>query len=252
MKLRFQILGTFVALAMFAACSSKDQSNGSVPAPANPAGGTQTTITVPNSGQNPNIPNLTNANPINLVDKTGLSGLLDIAGGQVYPPLVGDPLIDMDITSAGGTAVNGSVLVSFEDSQEFWGAELPSFNGMGTALANSLDMTFADEDMVIRVIGSMSGGTINGNVYYRIRQSGDIECENVTVTCEPNGTILASTRHGVQRVVGHALSGSQCSTYYDTVTPCQQYVSTSNSQVKNLGSFEGTYSSWVNNTDWSN
>ena len=189
---------------------------------------------------------MTNAVPIDLVDETNLTGLKDIAEGQVYPPLVGDPLINMTITSGGGTVVNGQVLVAFEDSQEFWGAQLPSFNGMGVALANSLDMTFADEDMVIRVMGSINNGTLDGNIYYRMRQSGDTECENVTVTCEPDGYIYATTGRGVRQLIGfHSRDDGQCNTNYDTVTPCQQYIDTTNSQVKQLGSFEATYSNWA-------
>lgn len=244
-KLRFLNLSLLLIGFTIAACSNTTQTSGSVPTPSNPASGTQTTLTVPTPSQNPNIPDLTNAVPINLVDKTSYSGLMDISSGQVYPPLVGDPLIDMQLTSGGGTVVNGQVLVAFEDSQEFWGAELPSFNGMGTALANSLDMTFADEDLVVRVIGSISSGTLNGNIYYRVRQSGEIACENVTVTCELSGYIYATTSRGVRQLIGHSRDSSQCNTNYDTVTPCQQYVDTSNPQVKQLGSFEATYSNWA-------
>jgi hypothetical protein len=219
-RLQLKRLITFFSigsLLLISACGGSSSS--SVPTTATPST-TPTTVTVPTVTSNPALPNLTNAVSINLVDKTNYSGLAAISG-NIYPPLVGDPYLSMTLTYGRTTPIAGTILVAYEDSIGFWGAQVNSFPGVDTYTATSFDMTFADDDLVFRSVGTLTNGSLTGNIYYRLRQSTDTgtECKTVTVS---NGS------------------------YYDNVTPCVNYMNLSNAQVTNLGSFvQPTFSAWA-------
>ena len=188
----------------------------------------------------PRLPDLSKAVALNLKDKT-LKGLKDLAVA-IFPPLVGDPLILMDFSNGRGTEVEGSVLLSFEDAQGFWGARLDSVSGVGTRSADTLDMIFADDEFVLRIVGALSTDIMNGTVFYRLRAIGENQCKRPVLTCEIYYD--DPTLHGYPPGVLPPIP-PECNEPPAWIAPCRAYMNLSDSHVKELGSFKATQSEWA-------
>lgn len=206
------------------ACGGQDESI-TVPQPTDPTnqndGGDLDPPTIP--GPDGRLPDLTKAVPMLLAD--GLNGLTDIFN-FVVPPLVGDPLVLMNISGGRSNVVTGSILVVFEDAVGFGGAQLNSFEEVGVRTSNYIDMIFADDELVLRAVTFFSGDDLNGTVYYRVRQAGENQCKKIIVNCFGNPF---------------------CNPNPDVETPCRNYMNLGNSAVEELGTFNANYADWVQN-----
>lgn len=225
MKALTKFLNVTVCTAMIAACGGSKETTNNVPVPVDPTTQTTTTTYTPpvNPGQDPRLPALqSKAVVLRLTDPTTYTGLQELAQ-VLFLPLVGDPKVAMDISGGRDTLVTGKILVSFEDQEGYWGALLDSFGDTGARSSGGLDMIFADDEIVVRMVGSLSGDSLDGLVYYRIRQTGDTACKKQIRTCAP---------------------GQPCP-QPDVTTPCRNYMQFGVSQVKQLGSFHSSYSNWV-------
>lgn len=215
-------IALFLVALNIAACGGGSSSSSSAPVPnANNGGGT---LNNPGNTVDPRLPNLSRALAINLTDKTGYQGLIDIAK-LVVTPIVGDALIHLTLPNDRTTEVSSTVIVAFEDRVGFWGAQLSSFPGTAFRTSSSLDIIYSDSQLSLRVLAAMtSADQVFGRIYYRVRQSGETQCQKVTVTYCPPG---------------------QTCTPPDTATPCRKYMELNNSSVKDLGSFSGKYSNFL-------
>lgn len=239
-------------LLLISACGNKEETSGAptVASPFTPG----KEFNLPGTTPDGRLPDLSRATDVFLTDTVNYSALYDITYGTFFPiggtgsQIVGnvkaqgtikDDRTNFD-ASIPGTLLEGKILIAFEDKAGFWGAELPIFPKAATRVGSSHDMIFADDEFVVRVIGSTgSGDAFSGTIYYRLRTNSDVvqyqypngayftarPCTQVTVTC----------------------GGGNCPGYTqpDTRTKCVNYMSTSNSSVKKLGTFGGKYSSWV-------
>lgn len=241
-KLKRQIIYFGLLLTLFnAGCSNSSSTNAPV-SPTDPA----PTVPVNPADPTPNDPygaDIRASVPIDLANKTQFSGLSDIAGtgglpGNIYLPLVGDAKVRLQTTSSRSQSIHGNLFLAFEDQQGFWGARWENeFPGTGiqvsTSTGQTLDIIFADDDLVVRIQGVVASQTFFGGIYYRLRQPSDTACRQVSVGCTvtyPWGT--------------YTFPPNQCPSYTqpDLVTPCRNYMSPSNTQVKRLGNFTNTFS----------
>ncbi len=149
------------------------------------------------------------------------------------PNLVSDARFSIALgTTPSGTSAN-KVRVSFEDRAGWYAEEVSSFPGDTawtlSTLGPALDTINSDLRITFRVFAVLkSTGLVDANIYYRLRQPGDTQCE--TITC--NGT------------------AQQCAMYPppDTTVPCKSYMSTGNSAVQYLGHVDNVdYSTWLKN-----
>lgn len=228
----------------FVSCGESEESNPlPTPTPTGGDGGPYDPGTTP--GTDPRIPDLSRSVAILLRDSTNYSDLAALAG-NVFPPLVGDARVAQTISGGRSTVVTGGILVAFEDSEGFWGAQIPSFETAGIRTSTFIDMIFADNDQVlsngtvihgiiIRSVGLLSGDTISGALYYRMRQTGEENmCTPATTYCYPVGPLPPNFPWG--------WGGCNPATI-DVVTPCRNYMS--GTGVTLLGTFSAAYSNWV-------
>lgn len=160
------------------------------------------------------------AAPIKLTQPGRYTGLDDLFG-IVYPPLVGDPLVAMSLDGNRDRAVNGLVHFGFEDAKGFQFAEIPSVRNLGYRDSYFFDGIFADGEGAVRIQGTLSSNKLRGTFYYRMRASGERQCEEY-ITCVP---------------------GYGCSPSVDEQA-CRSYVDTNASQLRVLGTFEADYLKW--------
>lgn len=221
----------FILILALISCGGEKQKVNPVPVPKvdNPSP-PPTPIPTVTPTTDPRLPDLTNSVSINLHDTTTYSGLKDLAK-TVFLPLVGDAKIKMAISGGRDNLVSGNVLIFFEDSEGFWGARLPSFDKTGIRTSEMLDMIFADDEFVIRVLGIINDDDILGNIFYRIRLPNENACKKIIVTCPP---IF---------IWPNWYFSNDCNEYIDLVTPCRNYMDSQ--ATKNLGTFKGSYSRWV-------
>ncbi len=221
-----------LCLSLVAACGKSSETTNGVPTPVDPSkqGGGNNPYIVPTPTPDPRIPDLSTATALRLVNPTDYSGLEEIAN-IVYLPLVGDPKIAMKISGADrSNDVTGSVLVAFEDQVGFWGAQLTSFPGTGYRDSSNFDMIFADDELVVRVVGAIgSNNKFDGNVYYKMHVSTDTACRPKTICTTYNGSTTCVPEDPAI-----------------TASNCRAYIQPGASLVKQLGNFHSTsYSSWV-------
>jgi len=246
LKLKRHIIYLSLVLSLvLISCSKSSSSNSPVGGGDGPTVTTIPTVTVPTS--DPYGEEVRNSTAIDLADKVNYSGLIDITGsggrpGNINAPLVGDARVRFRTTNTRSQSIQGKLFLSFEDQDGFWAAEWASaFPGTGvqtsTTTGKTVDIIFADDDLVVRTQGVVVNQNFFGALYYRLRQPGENACRTVTVTCTvtyPWGTYSFVPADG-QSCPGY-------STTADTVTPCRNYMNTSNSQVKRLGNFTTPFS----------
>lgn len=270
MKVISQKLSLVWAFALFfvVSCGSPKSSTSSIPQAENPEVKPQQTITVPPPPTvDSRLPDLSTAAPINLLDFTNLSGLVDISAGNVFAPLVGDPKIVVHLPSSRSQNLyNGDILLAYEDNAGFWGAQqsifakssASSYDSATKTLTNAyqfttstlagslLDMTFGDSSMVVRVTGTVNAsGDLNGNIYYRIPQNGETACHQITVNCVQNPGYIQQYIPYPPYVNPNFHDDATnplgiCNIASDTASKCFQYMNTANVAVKKLGTFVKT------------
>lgn len=226
-----------VALLVISACGGEDEETG-VPTPVPPTPTTpQAPFTpAPAPELDSRLPDLTNAVALRLDDLVDLSGLKDIAK-NIFPPLVGDPLVRASISGGRDTKVEGEILLAFEDAEGFWGAIVPSYKDASFRVNDVVDMIFADDDLVVRLIGAITGEELSGKIHYRIPSETDDDCKRTLVTCE---------------IVGPVQPGAplpelppECNQTVDNSAQCRAFMNTTETDVKLLGTFKTKYSNWV-------
>jgi hypothetical protein len=214
MKNVLKNLFVITAMVVVAACGNQTQT------PTTPTTNTPTTNT-----NNNGVPDLTGALPILLTNGApNYTGLNDLAHG-VYPTdngsLVGNARVLMRLGPQRSTTVTGSIIIAFEDLAGFWAAQLSTFETISTVINNTIDAIFSDDEFVLRVTGSLVGNNIqNGRIYYRVRGYNENQCKKVVVTCYGYPSWWPCPQP-------------------DYNTPCRNYMSTTNTQVKSLGTFQG-------------
>jgi hypothetical protein len=232
LKLNWRIKYTtaFLLLLLLSACGGSDSSNG-IPTAQNPTAPGGTTLNPPPTPTPPaGEPDLSSSEPFKLPNNSDYSGLQAIFG-NIYPPLVGDPLVKMMLSGdVRSTTINGTIRLAVEDNQGLAVRDFPSFDGTGYHSSSYLDIIFADDQVVVRATANQSGDTLSGALYYRVRQSGETQCEKVVVTCHDQ--------------YGNTVDPSHCPPPPDTVAPCRQYMDVSQSSVKLVGTYQAKFSEW--------
>jgi hypothetical protein len=218
---RFSIVALSVGLLLCVSCGSKNTTT-TVPEPTPTPG--VSPLPTPDVTRD-NLPDVTHAAPYRLASNSDLSGLQSLFG-VVYPPLVGDPLIKMMLTGdTRQTAITGTVRLALEDKQGLVVRDIPSFDATGYRDSSRLDIIFADSQLVVKTVGTFAAdGTLTAAIFYRVRQSGETQCQNVQFHCYDQ--------------YGHEVDPSFCGyTKPNLVATCQTYMNSANSAVKQLGSF---------------
>ena len=217
-------------------CSkSADQTNAVPTPPSDPTPAAQP-VTPPTAEPDSRLPSwVSKAVPIQLTTAGDFSGLQDLFG-IVYPPLVGDPSIAMDLTGDRERTVSGTLHFGFEDAKGFQYIDIPSVvspdyrnpNGFaGYRDTNYFDGYFSDDSGVVRIVGSLSNNTLTGKLYYRIRLPGEVACQEF-VQCNFDPHVW---QYDCQKVVD--------------ILVCRNYMDASQSQsVKQLGTFAAPYLNW--------
>ena len=184
---------------------------------------------------------MTTAVSIKLPSESDLTGLENFFG-ILYPPMVGDPLVEMILSGDMRTTTPaGTIRLAVEDKVGLTARDFPSFAGTGhvtvESTGNVFDMIFADDQIVVRAVGLInSTSTLNATIYYRMRQTGDTECEAISYTCHD--------QHGNVVPVSDCYPAGPP----DTVAPCENYMGGSSPATKAgvnvLGTFQAHYTSW--------
>ena len=216
--------GLVLTLVLLVSCTAPSQTGGTLPVAPNPDPGTNPVpVTVPTLSVDSRLPAWVEvATPIRLVTARDYSGLEAIFG-IVYPPLVGDPLLRVDITATRERTAEGHLYLGFEDKQEFVYLEMDSAPQVSYRDAHYLDMVFSDDQGAFRVFGPINTSNIlTATVSYRIRQSGENQCRQYIV-CD---------------------WVSPCRPQMDTVA-CKNYLSETATQVHSLGTVETPYLQWL-------
>lgn len=260
---RIKSLLGIVSLFLVVSCGSPKSSTNTIPEATNPEDKPHQTIEVPTSPTaDSRLPDLKTAASINLVDFANFTGLIDIAG-NVFAPLVGDPKVVVHVpTTRNQSLYAGNILVSFEDKQGFWGAELSLFakksvnvydsntktltNSQfttGILVGNTLDMTFGDSELVLRVTGTVNGaGDLTGDIYYRVPTSGETACHQIQSSCVANPNYIQQYYPYYPYVNPNYRDDATnplgiCTYASDTASKCFTYMNTASTAVKKLGSF---------------
>lgn len=229
-----KIVGLSLGLFILVSCGSQSRTTTINEPNLNTTPGSSNLPTGPGS-QTPGIPDLSKAVALALVDNTTYAGLIDLAG-MVFPPLVGDALVQLRISNdRNGSSFTAEATIAFEDAQGFWGAKQSSFAGTTYRTSNYIDFTTSEGCPAantyyvngtpycnvsyplfsLRIAGSIVNNQLYGAVYYRVRQNGETQCWPLN------------------------------NPFADTATPCINYMNVNNSQVKKLGTFNNTYSNWI-------
>ncbi len=193
--------------------------------------------TDPNAGQGGNlpgfgnrstsIPNLPNGVEINLFNVSTYAGAEDILKPTHYlvPPVILSK-VQMNLKSNTGSSVAEKVWILIEDQDQGFVAEIPVVSAVTIRNSSSIDMTFSDNYLTVRIRGTISSGTLSGTIYYRNR-----------VGSWSGSTWVPSEWQCIPRSNSSLTIGAECR---------DGYMSTSNSSVKSLGTFVKTsFSSWA-------
>src|SRR5262249_47484638 len=126
--------------------------------------------------------------------------------------------------------VQGQATFGLEETDAAIWAKLPAMELAGTRTSNYLDAIYSDSGFTLRVTGTIASGKITqGNVYYRMRASGEIQCLNITCQDYWKKTVACSTQVKQQ--------------YADL---CKTYMFEGNWAVKQIG----TYKDFDYKTKW--
>jgi len=249
---------------LLVACGGEDK-NGTVPQAADPnAGGNNPlpTVTPPTDNRLPEWVDRTGK--ITLVSSSDYSNLEKLFG-IIYPPVVGDPKIAMDIDSTRSSGGIKKLYLGVEDDAGFTYREWTAIDTMSTRSSTYLDGYFLDDQMVVHVGGNISSSPakVNGTIQFRVRATGETQCVPSTVTycsawhtpayyapgyCGLETNDQCFQRTGCQRDTTNPDYVWCCDSYsqYESLdtAACQSYMG-ANPSVKTLGNFEAVYSKWL-------
>ena len=227
------------SLLLLAACAKEESTGNLQNLPPNTNDG-RPMPTFP-AGTNPSIPPLVlKSVEINrtVTDTQFLAQFSEMFRMVPMPPMV-QSYVTVQIDDASSVKPTGRIVVGVEDDFGFLGGLLESVEGATSQDINNLEMIFTDNEVAMRVSAArMSDGKLNGILVYRVRGTEDT-CFKKTYTC-------TKTVGGVTTTVDNSF----CQTDIDNdkaarLTACKNYMSSSNSAVKQLGTFEAVYSNWV-------
>ena len=224
------------AVLLVAVACGKDSQTNAPAAPAAPTPGPTTTLSS-DPRQNPNLPAaLKNSAEIRLTDALNFTGLQDLAG-IVTAPVV-ETFISLTLPNNRDVgAISSQILVGFEDDFGFWAALLNSFDGAATRTSTSLDAIYSSSKFTFRVTAGINGtNLVDPRVYYRVRGSGETQCEKVTYSCQ--------VWNGSAWVASNSCPNSPPAD--DSANRCKLYMNLGNSAVKQLGTFTATTTQWLN------
>lgn len=242
-------LFAFLTVALIVISCGKENETSVVPtAETETTSTSENFVPAPPSETDDRLPDLSQAVNLILEDAINFSGLKDIAK-VVLTPMVRNPLVALTL-NLDRSNISGNILLAFEDQLGFWGAIVSSFEGTNSLTGDVLDMTFSDDELVLRMIGSILGDTLSGTVFYRIRETGDDQCKPVTVSCEttytPGGPLCQLYPWIPECQVDPDPNPPECEVETNTVVVCKDYINTGNAEVKNLGAFSGSLTDWAN------
>lgn len=227
------------AIGLLAACGSPESKTSTVPEPSTSPTPVPTSAPAGTPTPDSRIPDLTGSVSVNLTNAASLSDLQAIAG-QIFPALVGNPSIVMHLTSD-RSSFSGDVLFAFEDQKGWWGAQLPIVSEVSiySVSTNSYyaDLFFTDpvppvgyssnDLLTFRTVmqSSTADGEALGTIYYRVRTSGEWQCQCLASVSNPACNFAPSTAF--------------------SLSACTNYMATSNTQVKSLGQFRVKLLNWI-------
>jgi hypothetical protein len=212
----------FSTSLLLAVSCSKSSTTTNAPSPTSPS--TTTTTITTQSTTNPNLAALANAAAIDLTDNVNYTGLEAFAG-VVNPPLVSDPVILMTLPDDRSTTFSSTLNIEFEDRIGAWEGTWTSFPETATRTSTSVDAIFSDSHITVRVVAAIEsdGDTMDGIIYYRLRQTGDTYCEQ------------------------EVCASGNCPAPPDPAPACIAAMSNPSTtpQIVELGTFVGSYSAWA-------
>lgn len=222
-QLRRLLLAT---LLIIAGCGQTEEKTNSLPTATDPTPATQTSITPPTPTADPRLPQwIERAAAVQLRESRNYLDL-EALFGVVYPPLVGNPRVAMDLFGERNQDVVGKVYLGFEDKMGFVYAEIPSVDDTGYRNSTFFSAIFSDDMATVRVTGPVENNVLKANFYYRIRGNNDPACKRWT-RCD------------------YAFGPYSCYRWVDSEA-CNTYMQESHSEVKMLGSFEAAqYADWI-------
>lgn len=229
-------------LAVISACSGSSESETAPQAnrPGNPPGGE---FQPTNPGVDNRFPAmLATSVDFELSEPLNNTGLREIAA-DFSPDRVGPPRISFSLRTEANNKVSGDILFSFEDRIGFWGAILPSFGTTSSLSSNGFDFIFADDELVFRAVGTRSASQLDGQLFYRVRATGENQCKPVYVYC--NVSYPSNTEFSNWWLYPAPEYPAECNTRPNVDGPCLSYMSTSQAQVKSMGWFEGSLTQWL-------
>lgn len=238
-----------LVLISLSACGGKDTTN-TVPQAEDPNWGAQQPLPQTGPRVDARLPEWTKRSaPISLKvagNYSDLGALVLAPGDFVTLPIVGDPLIAMDIVGGTSTQVDGNLYLGIEDKDGFAWREWTSLKQMSFRNASVTDMWFMDDEVVVRATGPVgSDGKYKGDIDFRFRQSGETQCESTTVTwCDYQPYCRQPAPNGGCYVPWEYYCVEQSRVDFDAAA-CQSYMSSSNSSVRRLGKFEVMLSKWL-------
>ena len=235
----------FAAALLLAIACSEEPGTGipTVPPPDN--GGGTDLPSDPNS--DPRLPELLNkAVELKLTDSVNYAGLKDLAT-TVFLPIV-ETFVALEINRGREADVTGAIMVGFEDNEGFWGGVLNTFPKASQRSSDMLDMIFSDSELTVRMVSGLNGDTmVTPTVYYRLRQSGEKQCQARTLVCTQTSWQWDPWKQEYKQVTKEVACPADVPqpTAEELGSECRSYMNLGSSSVKKLGTFESKYSKWV-------
>ncbi|MFM8269823.1 MAG: hypothetical protein ACKN9V_06495 [Pseudomonadota bacterium] len=235
----FPLVSAGLCILFLASCGATKSTTTGAPTAVNPGSGDNTDpLPDDTDPTTAGLPDLTGAVAVALSDNINYTGLSDIAG-SVVKPIVGDPKVVLKITN--GTTPTGRLRFAFEDRRGFWWTDMTSVASTGANTASSLDIIFSDNLLTVRIAGLKTvtnGNTLNSVFLYRVRQTSETEC--LPKVCKYNW--LGQTFE-VPLESCFSTQAAYQTFLTNEATACRNYMTSSstNTQVKTLGTFQVNY-----------
>lgn len=224
------------ALLLSVACG-RDNSQG-IPTAQRPPGANGSGLPSTGPQSDPRFPTLlSRAVSISLTDPIQFMGLKDLAK-VIYLPVV-ETFFALSLPSNRDSSIAAQMLVGFEDRLGFWGALLSTFEGTSTRTSDQIDLIFSDSELSFRVTAGINGDAfVDPRIFYRVRQTGETQCQKITYTCTafyPNGAPYYGSPQCPQPPPVDT-----------TAAACRTYMNLGNASVKQLGTFSAKISDFLN------
>ena len=236
----FPLISAGLCVLFLVSCgATKSTTTGTVPVVGDD-GGSGNTDSLPDDTDpvTSGLPDLTGAVALSLTDNINYTGLSDIAG-TVVKPVVGDAKVQLKVTNS--TTPSGTLRLAFEDHRGFWWTDMNSVSGTGSNTSSSLDIIFSDNLLTVRIAGLKTvtnGNTLNSVFLYRVRQAQETQC--LPKVCRYNW-FGQTFELPLERCFS---TTAEYQTFLaNEVTTCRNYMpsSSTNTQVKTLGTFQVNY-----------